>query len=37
MIRNNIMEDRKATVTRFLNGLNRKMNNEVELQNYVKI
>lgn len=37
MIRTNIVEDRKATVTRFLNSLNREMNNEVELQHYVKI
>jgi hypothetical protein len=31
MIITNIVEDKKATVTRFLNCLNREMNNEVEL------
>ena len=35
MIRANVVEDREATMARFLNGLNRDIANVVELQHYV--
>jgi hypothetical protein len=37
MIRANIVEDREATMARFLNGLNRDIANVVELQHYVEL
>jgi len=37
MIRANVIEDRKATMTRFLNGLNRDIANILELQHCVKL
>ena len=37
MIRANVEEDREATMARFLNSLNRKIINMVELQYYVEI
>ena len=35
MIRTNVEKDRKATMARFLAGLNREIANIVELQHYV--
>jgi hypothetical protein len=37
LIRANVEEDREATMTRFLNGLNRDIANVVELQHYVEL
>ena len=37
MIRANVVEDREATMARFLNGLNRDIANVVELQYYVEL
>ena len=37
MIRANVEEDREATMTQFLNDLNREITNMVELQYYVEI
>ena len=37
MIWSNVEEDRKATMARFLNGLNRDIANVVELQYYVEL
>jgi len=37
MIRANVVEDREATMARFLNGLNRDTANVVELQHYVEL
>jgi septum formation topological specificity factor MinE len=37
IIRANVIEDREATLTRFLNGLNRDIANVVELQNYMEL
>jgi hypothetical protein len=37
MIRTNVVEDREATMARFLNGLNRDIANVVELQHYVEL
>jgi len=37
MIRPNVVEDREATMARFLNGLNRYIANVVELQHYVEL
>jgi hypothetical protein len=37
MIRANVVEDREATMARFLNGLNREIANVVELQHYVEL
>jgi hypothetical protein len=37
MIRANVVEDREATLTRFLNGLNRDIANVVELQHYMEL
>uniref|UniRef100_A0A2N9FGW5 Retrotransposon gag domain-containing protein n=1 Tax=Fagus sylvatica TaxID=28930 RepID=A0A2N9FGW5_FAGSY len=37
MIRANVEEDRKATMARFLSGLNRDIANVIELQHYVEI
>jgi hypothetical protein len=37
MIRANIIEDIKVTITRFLNGLNKKITNMVELQHYIEL
>jgi hypothetical protein len=37
MIRANVEEDREATMTRFLSGLNRDIANVIELQHYVEI
>ena len=37
MTRANIEEDREATTTRFLAGLNRQIQNVVELQHYVEL
>jgi hypothetical protein len=37
MIRANVIEDREATMTRFLNGLNRDIANVVELQHCVEL
>ena len=37
MIRANVIEDRKATMARFLNGLNRDIANILELQHCVKL
>jgi hypothetical protein len=36
-IRANVIEDREATMARFLDGLNRDINNMVNLQHYIKI
>jgi hypothetical protein len=33
----NVIEDREATMTRFLNGINRDIANVVELQHYVEL
>jgi len=35
MIRANVIDDREATITRFLNGLNRDIANVVELQHFM--
>ena len=37
MIRASVVEDREATIARFLNGLNRNIANVVELQHYVEL
>lgn len=37
MITANVVEDWEATMTQFLNGLNRKISNVVELQHYVEL
>ena len=37
MISANVVEDREATMARFLNGLNRDIANVVELQHYVEL
>ena len=37
MIRANVEEDREATMTRFLSGLNKNIANLVELQHYMEI
>ncbi|XP_061951882.1 uncharacterized protein LOC133674686 [Populus nigra] len=37
MIQANVVEDRKATLARFLNGLNRDTANVVELQHYMEL
>jgi hypothetical protein len=37
MIRANVIEDREATMARFLNWLNRDIANVVELQHYVEL
>jgi hypothetical protein len=37
VIRANVVEDREATMTRFLNGLNRDIANVVELQHYAEL
>lgn len=37
MIRANVEEDREVIVVRFVVGLNRKITNVVELQNYVEL
>jgi len=37
MIRGNVIKDREATMTRFLNGLNRNIANVVELQHCVEL
>jgi hypothetical protein len=37
MIRANVIEDKEATVARFLNGLNRDIENVVELQHCVEL
>ena len=37
MIRANVEEDREATMARFLSGLNRNIQNVVELQQYVEL
>jgi len=37
MIRANVVEDREATIARFLNGLNWDVANVVELQHYVEL
>jgi hypothetical protein len=37
VIRANVVEDREATMARFLNGLNRDIANVVELQHYVEL
>ena len=37
MIWANVEEDRKATMVRFLNGLNQDIANMVELQHYVEL
>jgi len=37
MIQANVVEDRKAIMTRFLNGLNHEVVNVVELQHYVEL
>jgi len=37
MIRANVIEDREATMARFLNGLNRDIANVVELQHCVEL
>ena len=37
MIWANVVEDREATMTRFLNGLNRDITNVVDLQHYVEL
>jgi len=37
MIRTNVFEDKEATMTSFLNGLNKDIVNVVELHHYLKI
>jgi hypothetical protein len=37
MIRANVVEDRKATMTRFFNGMNKDIANVIELQHYVEV
>ena len=37
MIKANVKEDRVATMVQFLNGLNRKITNVIELQHYVEL
>jgi hypothetical protein len=37
MIRDNVVEDREVTIAMFLNGLNRKITNMIELQNYIEL
>jgi activator of HSP90 ATPase len=37
MIRANVIEDREATMARFLNGLNKEIANDVELQHGVEL
>jgi hypothetical protein len=37
MIWENVVEDREATMARFLNGLNYKITNVIELQHYMKL
>jgi hypothetical protein len=37
MIRTNMVEDRKATMARIFNELNREITNVVELQHYVEV
>lgn len=37
MIRDNVDKDRKATMARFLSGLNREIANVIELQHYVEL
>ena len=37
MVRSNIEEDREAAMARFLTGLNREIQNVVELQHYVEL
>jgi hypothetical protein len=37
MIRANVIEDRKATLDRFLNGLNKNIANIIELNHYMKL
>ena len=37
MVRSNIEEDREAAMARFLAGLNREIQNVVELQHYVEL
>ncbi len=37
MIRANVVEDRNATIARFMSGLNREIANVVELQHYVEL
>jgi len=37
MIRANIIEDAEATITRFLNGLNKETCNVIELQYYIEL
>jgi len=37
MIRNNVVEDREATMTRFFNDLNKEIANVVKLQHYVEL
>ena len=37
MIRDNVKEDREATMTQFMNGLNRDIANVVELQHYMEL
>jgi hypothetical protein len=37
MIRVNIVKDKKATLTRFLNGMNREICNMVELKHYIEL
>ena len=37
IIRANVEEDREATMTRFLNGLNREIADKVELQHCIEI
>ena len=37
MISANVVEDREATMARFLNGLNQDIANVVELQHYVEL
>jgi len=37
MIRDNIKEDREATMQRFISGLNREIENVVDIQHYVEM
>ena len=37
MIKANFIEDREATITRFLNVLNKEITNVMELQHYVEL
>jgi hypothetical protein len=37
MIIDNVVEDREVTIARFLDGLNRKIANMIELQNYIEL